>query len=279
MGIFCLKVLTLWLKYDKIVEVGDKVLASDPETGETEYKEVLNTYIYVKDTFVYVTIDGETIKTTKEHPFWVEGQGWTKAKFLETGDKLRDANGNTITIDNVKIVPLPENKYTFVYNFEVADFHTYYVADSYVLVHNVCEKNCEKNYVLFNKTHGNSLPSPKGTGPNGGRLQSHHGLQKQWAMENLSSYGYNPNLAPSITIETGVGMPHTIISTAQNARRNARIAAGKGKWSSTLQEELNYIVKDFSNAGFSDSTIDKVLEQQYSMLDKLKVPYKRVKRK
>ena len=126
------------------IEVGDKVLASDPETGETAYKQVLNTYIYVKDTLVYVTIDGETIETTKEHPFWVEGQGWTKAKFLETGDQLRDANGNTITIDNVKIVKLPENKYTFVYNFEVADFHTYYVADSSILVHNT--KECLKNH-------------------------------------------------------------------------------------------------------------------------------------
>ena len=127
------------------IEVGDKVLASDPETGETAYKQVLNTYIYVKDTLVYVTIDGETIETTKEHPFWVEGQGWTKAKFLETGDQLRDANGNTITIDNVKIVKLPENKYTFVYNFEVADFHTYFVSECIVLVHNSC-KNTDNSY-------------------------------------------------------------------------------------------------------------------------------------
>ena len=121
------------------IEVGDKVLASDPETGETAYKEVLNTFIYVKDTLVYVTVNGETIETTKEHPFWVEWQGWTKAKFLEAGDQLRDASGNTVAIDNVEIVPLPENQYTLVYNFEVADFHTYYVADSYVLVHNICD--------------------------------------------------------------------------------------------------------------------------------------------
>ncbi|WP_207653846.1 hypothetical protein [Tepidibacter mesophilus] len=99
----------------------------------------------------------------------------------------------------------------------------------------------EKNYVLFNKTHKGSVPIPKGLGPNGGRLQSHHGLQQQWAKENLTKYGYDPSLAPTVTIETGKGLPHTIISTAQNARRNARVAQGKGKWSSTLQEELQYI--------------------------------------
>ena len=123
----------------RIIKVRDIVLSSDPETA---YKEVLNTFIYVKDTLVYVTVDGETIETTKEHPFWVEGQGWTKAKFLETGDQLRNANGNALIIDDVDIVPLPENQYTLVYNFEVADFHTYYVADSAILVHNT--KDCLK---------------------------------------------------------------------------------------------------------------------------------------
>lgn len=120
------------------VQVGDEVLSTDPETGETAYKEVLKTYTYVKDTLVYVDVNGETIETTKEHPFWVEGQGWTKAKFLEAGDKLRDANGNTFAIDNVEIVPLPENQYTLVYNLEVEDFHTYFVCESSVLVHNKC---------------------------------------------------------------------------------------------------------------------------------------------
>ncbi|EPM3151675.1 hypothetical protein [Cronobacter turicensis] len=38
-------------------------------------------------------------------------------------------------------------------------------------------------------------------GPNGGRLQSHHGLQQEWAINNLSQYGYNPKLAPTVTIE------------------------------------------------------------------------------
>lgn len=130
--------------------------------------------------------------------------------------------------------------------------------------------------MLFNKTHKGSAPVPKGKGPNGGRLQSHHGLQQQWAKENLAKYGYNPDLAPTVTIETGKGMPHTSISTSQNVRRNYRVANGKGKWSSSLQDELKYIVEDFTNAGFSKDTINGVLEQQYKMLDKLKVSYERI---
>ena len=142
---------------------------------------------------------------------------------------------------------------------------------------NAGESGSESNYILYNKTHKDSLPKPKGTGPNGGRLQSHHGLQQEWCKENLSQYGYDASLAPTVTIETGKGMPHTFITNAQNARRNARVAAGQGKWSSSLQEELSYIVSDFRKAGFSDNTINSVLEQQYHMLDKLGVSYERIK--
>lgn len=134
----------------------------------------------------------------------------------------------------------------------------------------------ETNYILFNKTHRDSMPKPKGTGPNNGRLQSHHGLQKQWALENLKKYGYNPDLAPTITIETGKGLPHTLISTSQNMRRNARVTSGGGKWSSTLQEELQYIVDDLTQAGYTRESIKRVLEQQYNMLDKIGVKYERV---
>jgi hypothetical protein len=134
----------------------------------------------------------------------------------------------------------------------------------------------EDNYVLFNKTHKNALPKPKGDGPNGGALQSHHGLQQKWAKENLAKYGYDPDLAPTVTIETGKGLPHTSITNAQNARKYARVEDGMGKWSTSLQDELKNLADDFRNAGFSKSTTRDVLEQQYKMLDKLEVPYERI---
>ncbi|MFW0827677.1 RHS repeat-associated core domain-containing protein, partial [Cronobacter dublinensis] len=147
-----------------------------------------------------------------------------------------------------------------------------YVGDPLVWVDPLGLEPC----IHFNKTHKDSLPKPKGMGPNGGRLQSHHGLQQEWAINNLSQYGYNPKLAPTVTIETGKGLPHTIISNAQNARRDLRVAQGQGKWSSSLQDELNNIVTDFRDAGFKDDVIKSVLDQQYRMLDKLNVPYNKV---
>lgn len=109
--------------------------------------------------------------------------------------------------------------------------------------------SAKPNFVLFNKTHRDSMP--KGRGPNGGNLQSHHGLHQQWAKENLGKYGYDPKFAPTVTIETGKGLPHTIISNTQNLRLDERLSSGNGKWGSTLQDELKNLISDFERAGFS----------------------------
>ncbi|MDU2695342.1 MAG: polymorphic toxin-type HINT domain-containing protein, partial [Intestinibacter bartlettii] len=58
------------------IEVGDYVWAENPETGEIELKEVLNTFEKQVDTIVTITIDGEKIQTTEAHLFYVEGTGW-----------------------------------------------------------------------------------------------------------------------------------------------------------------------------------------------------------
>ncbi|KMP90976.1 hypothetical protein TU65_25490 [Bacillus wiedmannii] len=71
--------------------------------------------------------------------------------------------------------------------------------------------------------------------------------------------GYDPKLAPTVTIETGKGLPHTIISNAQNLRRDERLSSGNGKWSSTLQDELKNLVSGFERAGFSKENISETL--------------------
>ena len=123
------------------IQIGDLVLSANPETGEIAYKPVVNTYVHVTDTVLYLTIDEEIIETTEDHPFWVEGQGWTSAKLLQPGDVVWLKDGSTQCVDDIEIVELPEGEYVAVYNFEVADFHTYFVSDYDVLVHNNCKRN------------------------------------------------------------------------------------------------------------------------------------------
>ena len=76
----------------------------------------------------------QIIETTDNHPFWVEGKGWVFADELEVGDKLQKADGSNLTIDKVEYVQL--DKHVTVYNFMVADYHTYYVTDLGIWVHN-----------------------------------------------------------------------------------------------------------------------------------------------
>jgi len=54
---------------------------------------------------------------------------------LQVGDKLQQSNGNTLKIDQINKVI--HNKLVKVYNFTVADFHTYYVSSLGIWVHNI----------------------------------------------------------------------------------------------------------------------------------------------
>ena len=71
-------------------------------------------------------------------------------------------------------------------------------------------------------------------------------------------------------------MAHTAISIRQNARRNARVAAGQARWGSSLQQELGYTARDFGEAGFGWHTTRRVMQQQYGMLDAMGVPYTQI---
>ena len=74
------------------------------------------------------------IETTEEHPFWVEEKGWVLAGELNEGDVLRLKSGENVKVTKLERVDLKES--VKVYNFEVQDWHTYYVSDINVLVHN-----------------------------------------------------------------------------------------------------------------------------------------------
>ena len=83
-----------------------------------------------------MVVDGALIETTEEHPFFVEGEGFVGAVSLQNGDVLRLASGENAKVEKLWVEALDEK--VPVYNFEVADYHTYYVSEMGVLVHNMC---------------------------------------------------------------------------------------------------------------------------------------------
>jgi len=118
------------------VRTGDAVWAWNPKTGEKALKSVTQTFVNESDKLIHVFVGGKEIVSTAEHPFYVKSQGWTEAKQLCTGDILVLQDGSRIPIEKVQYEMLASP--VTVYNFEVADFHTYFVGENAVLVHNIC---------------------------------------------------------------------------------------------------------------------------------------------
>ena len=130
------------------IEVGDKVLSENELTGEVAVKTVTETYVNETDELVHIGVNGETISATPSHPFYVDKLGWTLARSLRAGDLLVLSNGERVTVEWVQheILESPIK----VYNFEVQDFHTYFVGENGVFVHNGCGDN-QSVYALYDE--------------------------------------------------------------------------------------------------------------------------------
>ncbi|MGW1980253.1 polymorphic toxin-type HINT domain-containing protein [Streptomyces sp. NPDC001889] len=156
------------------VRIGDKVMATDPVTGETRartvsatitgggYKELVR--ITVRDgdrgpatTALAVSDRGDgkgsgpaaaapsgeydgsgspgSVTATEGHPFWIEALGkWVKAGELQPGQMLRSSAGTWVQIEAVESWTAQQR----VHNLTVDDIHTYYVetGSAAVLAHN-----------------------------------------------------------------------------------------------------------------------------------------------
>ncbi|MFD2331291.1 polymorphic toxin-type HINT domain-containing protein [Cohnella sp. GCM10020058] len=114
------------------IQVGDRVLSKDEATGEVAYKEVTATFNHETDEIYNIQVGAQTIESTFNHPFYVDGKGWTFVKDLQAGDLLVQSDGHTLKIDSIEL----EQKHVTVYNMTVDEFHTYFVSDLGIWVHN-----------------------------------------------------------------------------------------------------------------------------------------------
>ncbi|KEZ48577.1 hypothetical protein AZ46_0216830 [Metabacillus indicus LMG 22858] len=175
------------------IQVGDKVLAKDEESGDQAYKEVEWLYERDVDTIYQLHIKGKVIETTDEHPFWVVGEGWIKAKDLVKGDLLETSDGTTLSIDDIKIV----KKHVTVYNFKVKDYHSYFVSDLGVWTHNKCtltyqtytKKNKKTGEVYTGRTSGRGTPLQNVTN----RDRNHHMNKEGFGAAVLDKSSKNKN--------------------------------------------------------------------------------------
>ncbi|SBT53106.1 polymorphic toxin-type HINT domain-containing protein [Micromonospora auratinigra] len=176
----------------KDVRVGDKVLATDPQTGKRVAKLVTVLHRNADRDLADVTVkDAKTgastvLHTTWHHPFWAaDRQQWVEASDLVPGDQLRDAGGRA---SQLVVSVRTWTGLHWMRDLTVADLHTYYVVagGTPVLVHNCIGTGVNKSTGL----------SPEEL--EGAAIQARDGLATQLQrsvsnrkMPNVAIGGYN----------------------------------------------------------------------------------------
>lgn len=116
------------------VSVGDLVLSRHEKTGEVAAKSVRRTFIHHDKSTLVLQLGNELIETTREHPFYVEGKGFVPAGQLLLCNSIVTRAGPAVALSTIERTGTRKT----VYNLEVEDFHTYFVGNSALWVHNLC---------------------------------------------------------------------------------------------------------------------------------------------
>ena len=111
------------------IRVGDRVLSQQTSTGSLDFQSVVTIHRNPPAATVRIAIPGETIVATGIHRFWKAGKGWTMARELKPGDRLRIVGG-TLQIDSIE-----SDNTQPVYNLDVAEDRDFFVGAKGLLVH------------------------------------------------------------------------------------------------------------------------------------------------
>ena len=116
------------------IESGDVVLSFEPDTQVISEQPVEETFVRESNEFIHLQIGEETIVATPNHPFYVLQKGFVNAVELRAGDILCTVNGEYVIVEQIQheILEAPRE----VYNFRVANNHTYFVGNTKIGVHN-----------------------------------------------------------------------------------------------------------------------------------------------
>lgn len=119
------------------LRIGDHVLATDPETGQTSSRAVVATIVGEGDKHLVdiTVVGGATLTATAGHPFWSGDENrWIAAADLRPGSQVRDAADRPVMITGIGF----RTEDSRVHNLTVDVDHTYYVVagTTSVLVHN-----------------------------------------------------------------------------------------------------------------------------------------------
>ena len=121
------------------IQIDEQVLSYDEKTHQRQWNAVVN-LIQGQQEYTIVTLyleNGETIEATAEHLFYLKDKGWNPASSLKARQSLLLRNDVTVLIKEIDTGV----RFEKVYNFTIANAHTYYISEDGVLVHNTKKNN------------------------------------------------------------------------------------------------------------------------------------------
>lgn len=124
------------------LHVGDLVWSRDDRTGAQALKPIVQTFTTPDRVLLGVELrddDGvlDALRVTPPHPFWTR-RGWVAAEDLTLHDEVLARDGSWEEVARAETL----DEGATVYNFEVADFHTYFVGETGAWVHNQADGEC-----------------------------------------------------------------------------------------------------------------------------------------
>ena len=136
-GVICNLGLSLWcftgdmqvntrrgfIRFDKLT-VEDQVLSAPEDDPHTvpEFRQVEEIFQTVARIW-HLHTQGQVIRTTPQHQFYVWGKGWVPAWALAIGDLLRSDTDEFVAVEDICDGGYEES----VYNCRIAEYRTYYV--------------------------------------------------------------------------------------------------------------------------------------------------------
>ena len=156
-GCFTEETLVLTEKgFKRIKEISesDRVLSQNEDTGEQSY-QVAKLIRKKSKEIVSVKINGQIINATIEHPFMTD-QGWVKAGELHDGSKVLNSRKEYEVVESIEYKGYNEIE---VYNLIVENYHTFFITELGLMVHNIDCKNATLGQIF--KQVGDNISDTK----------------------------------------------------------------------------------------------------------------------
>ncbi|MEC0192289.1 polymorphic toxin-type HINT domain-containing protein, partial [Paenibacillus apiarius] len=212
------------LKPIEEIQVGDQVQTRNEETGELGYHPVEELFQRETDETYHVKVNGTTIITTAEHPFWVAGEGWVEARDLKKGDKLVDLDDQEVPIEDIDV----KKERITVYNFRVQGIHNYFVTDLKIWTHNCGGRDGALSGGRMSSSisaprvgggGGYSRPANVGRGPAGAKIEIPKNAEQFY--KSVLDKGLKSNKGtgkiPSQTVTSNKGNPFDVTPTKNHS--------------------------------------------------------------